>query len=892
MAPLLKSLLGNGSRDRELSEEMRAVLQDIRQERSHCETLVKSGRTWATKIQELSGPVAKAQSESEAMAARLDELERRLHTSEQLAARFQALDERAEQLGQSQRQAETRIGHASEDAQRTRALLEELSHKVDLALDLKERLGSFLEMEAPFRKLQGDADAMRTQVETTGEQLTRLREQHDRVMDAHKVAVSKVDAVDQRHEELARGIQDKERRLAAVEQALRGMDDVRETVDDAKRRLGTLKALGDYVAQKTAALEAQRSAVERAVARADQLEQAMRQVDAGVRQQQENAKMLAGLQEQLAAVQAMHESVVQRSQEVDEIQRASDEQIRTVRLDLGAARDEVRKSVERFDFESRGLESVNQRVADLRAAVTDFEGRFKGLSESAQLVATLASQTQGLTSQLETMSADVGRLDEETRKVQAIRRDLDEVIESARDAGTRMTRVEEARPVIEAALRDFDQLRGAHASVKDALEQSRAAAAEIARVRESQSETRSWLTGVQESLRDVETRADDLRKLTPTLEFVQKQVQRVNESVSTIEARREFVEELHRRMAELGSLGGKLDERGRDLEGRMEAAEQRFVGLASQADEAERIGKTMAGVAADLLAAERDADQVRKTVATIEERCESVEGLAERTRALRQELEQRQHAIAEASKDLQRASELRQEAAAAAQDLEERAKQLTTSVSAADRQVTRVEDLSGQLEERADSLRFVEKRLGQFEERLARWELVEQEIGRSLEQLAARQATVESLQTDVDRMFVVAEKTAADVRTITAARGEIDESRAALEDVLGRLRELRDLTSKLDDRKRQTIKAEERLARAEALLIDVRSSLETLQGQKVIVDQAVEKAGALRFLLKQAEAMIEGLREERDMTARVKVAVSALEREDAEDEALEAARAG
>jgi hypothetical protein len=59
------------------------------------------------------------------------------------------------------------------------------------------------------------------------------------------------------------------------------------------------------------------------------------------------------------------------------------------------------------------------------------------------------------------------------------------------------------------------------------------------------------------------------------------------------------------------------------------------------------------------------------------------------------------------------------------------------------------------------------------------------------------------------------------------------------------------------------------------LLIDVRSSLETLRGQKVIVDQAVEKAGALRFLLKQAETAIEDLREERDMTARVKAAVDA-----------------
>jgi hypothetical protein len=37
MAPLLKNLLGNGSKDRELAEEMRAILNEMQEERSRCE---------------------------------------------------------------------------------------------------------------------------------------------------------------------------------------------------------------------------------------------------------------------------------------------------------------------------------------------------------------------------------------------------------------------------------------------------------------------------------------------------------------------------------------------------------------------------------------------------------------------------------------------------------------------------------------------------------------------------------------------------------------------------------------------------------------------------------------------------------------------------------------
>ncbi len=890
MATLLKSLLGNGSKNEELTAEMRAAVEAMRQERSHCDTLVKSARASLTRIQELGEPIAKATSDMDAVTGRLASLEQRLTGLDRIAAHIQTLDDRAQRIDQSQQQAETRFAHAAEDTERIRAQLEEITHKVDMALDLKERLTSFLEMEQPLEQVRHEAESLRGQMDGTGEQLTRMRDQHERVMDAHKVAFAKLEAFERRHDELARSVQDKERRLESVEQALRGMDDVQDGVEDAKRRLGTLKALGEYVAQKTAALEAQREVVERAVARADQLDQAMRQLDAGVERQQENATTLGELQEQVTQLQALHESVLHRSREVAQVQRAGDEQIRQVRTDLGAARDEVRQAVEQFDFESRGLEGVSQRVADLRKTVSEFESRFSTLSESSQTVGELQSQAKALAAQLLSLSGEVGRLDGETQKVQALRRDLDEVSQAARDAGERVGRIEEARPATEAALRDIAQLSSAHALVKDALEQTQLASAEISRVRKEQGDTQSWLRAVEQSVGELDGRVGELRKMAPTVEFVQKQVHHVNESMSAIEARRDFVEELHRRIADLGALAGTLDERGHDLQTRMEAAERRFVGLAAHSEDAERLGKLVATVSSDVRDAEQHADEIGKRVAALDSRCESVEELANRTRALRQELEQRQHALEEATEDLERASALRQEAAASAQELDERAKRLAAALAAAQRQATRVDALSNELESRADGLRLVDKRIGQFEERLAKWNLVEQSIARSLEQLSARQSTVEAVQADVDRMFVMAEKTAADVRAISAAQREIAESREQLDGVLGQLRQVSDTTSALDERKRQLTQAEDRLERAEALVIDLRSSLETLQGQKVLVDHAVEKAGSLRFLLKQAEAMVEEMREEREMVTRVRLAMASVPGDDtAQDEEVEKA---
>jgi hypothetical protein len=79
-----------------------------------------------------------------------------------------------------------------------------------------------------------------------------------------------------------------------------------------------------------------------------------------------------------------------------------------------------------------------------------------------------------------------------------------------------------------------------------------------------------------------------------------------------------------------------------------------------------------------------------------------------------------------------------------------------------------------------------------------------------------------------------------------------------------------------ESRKRQLERAEQRLARAEALALGIRATVESLTAQKTVVDHAMESAGALGFQMKQAEALIGALRRERDLACDLKAAISAL----------------
>jgi DNA repair exonuclease SbcCD ATPase subunit len=516
-------------------------------------------------------------------------------------------------------------------------------------------------------------------------------------------------------------------------------------------------------------------------------------------------------------------------------------------------------------------------VADLRGALTEFEARFKGLAESTSTVKDLLAETQGWAPRLESLRNEAAAIDDEVKKLHALRRDLDAVAQTTRELGARAAQVEAMRPAVERTLADVEKLDGTHAIVRDAIEQARLAQAELTRMSAGQAETRKWLLDVEGTLSEVRGRFSDLEVVTPTLGVVEQQTQRITESIAAIEARRDSLEDLHHRLTGVTALSSSLDQKSRDLSGRMDAAEERFLHLAVQAEEAERLSHTIADVSGSVADAVRRSEVVTKSVKASEARCTSVEALAERTRALGDEIAQRQSALDAAAKDLARATAARQEAADAATEIGALASRLEETLVAAGDRADQLDVAAAELEDRAAALGRVDARLTGFEQRLAKWELTDQQVTRALEQINARQATVRTLQADLDRMVAMAETACQGVRTITSAQREVADSRELLASIQGRLEEVRELAGSLDDKERQMEKAEERLSRAEGFLADVKAGLETLQVQRALVDQAVEKVSSLRFLLKQADAMFEGLRDERKMNSDVQDALTLVE---------------
>jgi len=811
-------------------------------------------------------------------SAELDALRERCEASDLRVLEMEAL---ADRIAEAQRQAE-RLTGAGEDLDRIQERMGDLGRQVEGALALRDDVERVLSMEGPVAALRGETDTLRAQIAEMAEGVGRIRAQHDDALTAHRQTTTRLEAIDQEHQAALGRLDETTRRLQSVERSLDPLNQATEAIPGVQHQLAVLKSLADHLAQKTTSLEQQREAVDRAAGQISKLTVMDRELDTWLRRQEEQIRRFGAIEQKIADVQALHAKVMARNDELQSAQQEAEAAQQGARQALADLREQMRKSSESFELENRGLHAVSERVSDLRSAVKECEARFAVLDAASQGTAAVQVQVRSLTEQANELSRELVRLAEENRRISVMRENAEHLETLAGDTAERMQRIEALKPQLDEAVRQLAMLKGTHEMLADGLEQMRLAQGEMIRVRESHAETQSWLTATDGWTRKVEAQIEQLRGMEPAVERIRGDVEQVQAAMAEIDERRITMEEIHRRLGDLGGLCAELKERSEGLRGRMDGAEQRFGQLAEQADEAEQVAQTMSSVTASVGAAERRLETVDGSVRALESRTNQLDELEERIRVLGQELEQRQGALDKATEHLTRASALRQESADTAQRLEELTRTIGTTLQKADSQSQGLDRLTGDLAKRAEALKPVERQLAQFEGLLGQWESAQAEAAKSLEQTLARQGAVDALEAQVRHVFDLADRAVEHTQTIGGSRREIEETHQLLQETNEQLKAAEDSLHGFEARRRQLERTEQRLARAEALALEVRSTVDALQAHRAVVEHVIERSGALTFLIKQAEAVVETLRRERTLACDVSAAVASMRDPDEE----------
>ena len=869
-----QKLFGHDAATEQLPAELRTILTQMRQERAAFEALHTRAQQSAQQLNQLAQPVADAQQT-------VTELQSRIKALERLVPVLATLDEQTEGVAKTQRRMEMQLAQGADEAKRLRAETEELRDNLEQALALKRDLAGFLELGGGFQTLRGEADGALAQMQDVVQGFERIRDRQEEMRRAHDAAATRLAAFEERQGQVQGTVAAADARVTAMERTLEQLTQAAGDATQVKRQLTTLKSLADHVTQKVSALEQQRAVVERATGQVAHLQDLLGEIETKTQTLAAAARDVAGIETKLDALRAQHAEVLAQADVIGAQQHTARQADEALRARLASLQDEVSRAVKRFELENQGLAAVGQRIIDLRGGLTDMESRFQTLEVSSRAIADVGARADGIGARLEDIAEAVAQVEPQAERVGAVESKALRLEESLAGMVQRFGRVEKLQPMIEAVLQDAAELRGTHEGVTMALDQVRGAAAEIATAREQQAGAQVWLAEVAGSLETLRAELAAVEDLRPSVETTRVEADRVVASMTQIEGRRQLVEELNARTSQLAAQSGHLEERTHGLLARMDAADERFLALAAHAEAAERIERVVPAAVVTIERAERRVAEVEDSVAGLEERTRGVETLAHRTQALGQELDGRQAALDKASAHLERASGLREQAAAASAELEDRADQLTAAVGNAGHRLADVTSALDELESRSRGLRFAQKRMAQFEERLARWEAAEARLTQALQHSTQRQATLDTLRVEMQRLFEVAERTVEDVRSVAAAREDVAETRATLESVMHLVGHAHDAANGLDHRQRQVEAAETRLGRVEALLADIQTSLESLHGQKALMDQVIEKAGALEFYTRHAESVIDTLRAERSLSDNLRSAVTEMREEDA-----------
>jgi len=767
------------------------------------------------------------------------------------------------------------LAQSKHDSEELRELLKRSDTKVS-------ELDKFVGPDGALAKVRAQVEETREQSLAYAREVAQVHDDQAGVRAAQESITSHYRELRSKLESIDEGVDKANANVARIEKAKLDLTKAEELQARTERQLNSFQALSDHITQKTGSVERQREALDRTEAQARALTDLHWELEAKLKEAKTQIKDLKKVHSSVDDLREMNAKVAERTGELRAEQVGVERESKTLRAGLAGLQEQMRRTTKRFELEQSTLEADGQRVIALRADVTDLENRLRGVEEAGPAVNEASRKVDDMSARLTSLSGELGRIGEQVELVEGMREGMSEAQRMSVDVAASLSNLEARQSEVQDSMNDLQTLRGTGEEVADALESLRATRSEIERLEMGQSETGAWLARTHESIRELRTKVAQLEDLTTNIDHMRDNADRVLAAASDLDERRESFGQLEVRMSELQQIGTKLDERTSNLLDGLLDADNRFKAVARNADKADEVRGTIEGVVASVQQADQRMAELSESVDTTTERAEALTLLSQRADRVMADIRSGEKALSKAVEQLESVSILRKEAVGAVQSLEEQIRALKEGLVIAEEQSDQIGQRADLLEARAGSLRFAEKRITQFEEKLAQLDTVETELGQSIEALLTRQESVAQVRSDVQEVFASTEKTLSDVRAISAARDEVQSAAEVLEAVRAKADAMTEALDGIDVRQQQIEQAEVRLGRADALLREIRSSLESMTSQRAVVDRVIATSGRLSVEAREAEGLLEALREERELTQGIHEALKDLRREESE----------
>jgi DNA repair exonuclease SbcCD ATPase subunit len=548
---------------------------------------------------------------------------------------------------------------------------------------------------------------------------------------------------------------------------------------------------------------------------------------------------LKPLVEQMRQERTAYEALLKRAEQLGNAQQIGQIEQRLSGLDkLAAQAADFRQGAASLED---GQQALRERLDDTRVLADTMRADLEGMR--AMLAEILAAKTE-LPALLELLRS-AADLRAETAAMDQRLKDGAAALGNLQDAATRVQSFAGRAEKLEGVVEQLQQLLKEVPDVKRELSSLNVLAEYVTRK-----------VSALEAQRDLVDRATQrAERLTELVAQVDRQLQQQHQNMTFLERLEKNVDELRKQHQLALERAGDIDKKYRAMDAESRRLGEQFI---AQKESLQQAASRFAFERDGLEGLSRRITELREALGNMEQRLPEIDRIRTDVSGVLTDVKRLTTGVA----DLQRQVGGLESSAATAQAAQVRVTDLSEALSRLSRQVEELNpaQLSRELAERAAVVEEARSRLAGIETRQADWASLEERTDQLLALAQQRRGAAEALQADLLRLFNVADSTVAQVRGVIELQQQIDQRRQLLEPVLEKVRKLDRQAELLDERQKQFTEAEERLARLDALLIDLQSTFQLVLGHKEFLERVVETAGNLALQTMQAEAMIGTLR--------------------------------
>jgi DNA repair exonuclease SbcCD ATPase subunit len=865
--------------------ELERLIQTARAERTAMDDTLLSLRARSATLKPIGTFLEHIDTKVTAVSTTLEQIGERLTALDGRTRELERLDEHIQNLRDTARQAEHSVQEAISpdgELEKHREAVEQLSaqaKKTQASLStLKTEHAALEELQGKLRTTQSEIKQSVEYAGTLESELERIRgmaagltEDHARLEKTSRTA----------HEDTAAAMM----AIKEVEKKLGPLAQLQELGQSTEDRLVTLNALAERVSLKAKVIEGQQPAVEHALVQANRVNEMVWSMEVQIGKLNEGMKQAATAEGTIARLEKLSADTTERLAAAAKLYEETERQTASLERRGAVLLEAMHTQVATLAVDQKEVETIGERLRALVAAIGRAEARISVFAGQEKMLSTVGQGVEGLSKRFDELFAQSDELTKRQLTLEGLYDRIAHVDDLAKKASSQIDWLRQGRQKLDALQKDVLEFHRSHAAITQL-------SAGLASDRQAIQALGERMTAISTQAPKLEAKVDAVLDKMSRVENAAQQATVLNEfmsaldgQVSRLETRASLVEKVESRLNGLNTLSTEIDrrlqqqlERHTDFELLQNASEGIVAQISNAHHKLEALDafharflpliEQVRALQTDIDSTRTQLEQIKPDEAAVTEQARRFAELLAASRVLGTELTDRQHDMQALSEEVTRLENLRMLLENQLEQVRDRQSETVDHIAACEAQLARAERMFNQLEERRVQITIAEKKLVTIEARLSDIRQVSSDLDRSHEIIESREQLVSAVKAELETVHQISARSKSDLDFVMQQRGEVAALRTQIDQLSSRITETDERLASIDARRKLLEEVESKAGVILDLLDDVRINVETIGGQKAVVDQVAQTAAQLEFKLQEARSILGTLQHEREQAER------------------------